>query len=336
MQLERLDNGRSARRWLWPFLILVFLLVAGAMWWRWRMVPSPAICSEAPPAAVSGIPPTPAPVPPLAPTSSPPEVATPPAPAPETAPAEPALATTADKVSEGLQKLNELIEAGKWVEARNYGWAMLDALSDEAARAEVEAKLGAMNVEWVCTPRPMPEKAEVVVKAGDSVARYAQEYQTTVELIQLSNRLTRPDIIKMGDRLRVLVGRFVVVVDTSRKDLLLTLNGKFFKRYRVGTGKYDTTPKGEFVISDRIKEPVWWRPDGKTIPYGDPENILGTHWLALKATGQTPDVRGYGIHGTWDEASIGKDESAGCVRLKNTDVEELFLLLPIGTPVTIR
>lgn len=37
---------------------------------------------------------------------------------------------------------------------------------------------------------------------------------------------------------------------------------------------------------------------------------------AQQATsGCTPDVRGYGIHGTWIEESIGKAESAGCLRM---------------------
>jgi len=71
------------------------------------------------------------------------------------------------------------------------------------------------------------------------------------------------------------------------------------------------------------------------IPYGDKENVLGTRWISLTATGQTPKVRGYGIHGTWEPDTVGKQASAGCVRLLNPDVEELFLIVPMGTPVTI-
>jgi lipoprotein-anchoring transpeptidase ErfK/SrfK len=47
-------------------------------------------------------------------------------------------------------------------------------------------------------------------------------------------------------------------------------------------------------------------------------------------------VSGYGIHGTWDEASIGKAESAGCVRMRNAEVEQLYTLLPNGTEVAIE
>ena len=86
---------------------------------------------------------------------------------------------------------------------------------------------------------------------------------------------------------------------------------------------------GEFKITSRIENPPWYRPDGKTIPYGDPENILGTHWLGL-------NVPGYGIHGTWEPDSIGRQSSAGCIRLLNDDVAELYVMLPVDTPVTIH
>jgi lipoprotein-anchoring transpeptidase ErfK/SrfK len=112
------------------------------------------------------------------------------------------------------------------------------------------------------------------------------------------------------------------------------MNDKFFKRYRVGTGKDDKTPVGTFVISSKEVEPVWW-PQGREIPYGDKENILGTRWMALQPTGETPKVKGYGIHGTWDDASVGKSLSAGCIRLANKDVEEIFVLVSLGTPVII-
>jgi lipoprotein-anchoring transpeptidase ErfK/SrfK len=147
--------------------------------------------------------------------------------------------------------------------------------------------------------------------------------------------LMNPDLIRAGDLLKIFTGKFAVAVSKSRNDLVLYMNGQFFKRYPVGTGQYGKTPTGTFKITERIKEPVWWRPDGKEIPYGDPQNILGTRWMTLRATGETPDVKGYGIHGTWDESSIGKAESAGCVRMKNGDVEELFALVPVGTTVTI-
>mgnify|MGYP001791840912 CR=1 FL=1 len=46
-------------------------------------------------------------------------------------------------------------------------------------------------------------------------------------------------------------------------------------------------------------------------------------------------VDGYGIHGTDEPNSIGRDASHGCVRVRNEDAELLFRIVPVGTPVYI-
>ncbi len=245
---------------------------------------------------------------------------------------------TAPAASAGelLAQAESLLSGGKRLEARDAFLAVLDAGPDEKTRGIAEEKAGTLNVELVRQPWPMPEKVDYVVEAGDSIRSIAQKHGTTVELVVESSRLARPDHIEPGDRLRVFSGRLSIVVSKARNDLLVLSNGKFFKRYRIGTGKYGKTPVGTFAVSERIKDPPWWRGDGKVVPFGDKENILGTRWMALKATGTTPEIKGYGIHGTWDRDTIGKAESAGCIRLSNEDVEELFLLVPTGTAVTIE
>jgi lipoprotein-anchoring transpeptidase ErfK/SrfK len=50
----------------------------------------------------------------------------------------------------------------------------------------------------------------------------------------------------------------------------------------------------------------------------------------------TPEAQGFGIHGTDDPGSIGKDASQGCVRLRNEEVEQLFTWVSVGTRVEIR
>lgn len=223
------------------------------------------------------------------------------------------------------------------VQARAKYLELLRQSPDARTRTKVEERLGRINVTLVSTPMSMPGKTEYVVKRGDSIEVIARRYGTTVQLIQKGNDIKNPNLIKVGDHFRILdKPKLHVVVSKSRNDMVLTVNGEFFKRYRVGTGKYGKTPEGTFVICDRIPEPVWWKPDGKEVPFGDPENILGTRWMALKASGETPQVRGYGIHGTWAPESVGKALSAGCIRMINADVEELFDILPLGTPVTIE
>ncbi len=215
----------------------------------------------------------------------------------------------------------------------------LAALADPGvgnARPVAEARLGSIDIDLIFSPRRMEGKVDYAIAPGDSLKKIANRHGTTVDLIVKGNSVPNPDRVQIGDRLRVLDGQiFEIVVSKSRNDLLVTLNGQFFKRYAVGTGKFAKTPVGTFKIVDKIPDPPWWRPDGQVVPYGDKENILGTRWMALAATDDTPPAKGYGIHGTWDESSLGKQSSAGCIRMANRDVEELFTYVPLGTRVVI-
>lgn len=66
-------------------------------------------------------------------------------------------------------------------------------------------------------------------------------------------------------------------------------------------------------------------------PYGTNqrkyEGVLGTHRLNLGD--------GYALHGTDEPTSIGKAVSHGCVRLRNEDIDYLYSIVPVGTPVFI-
>lgn len=57
------------------------------------------------------------------------------------------------------------------------------------------------------------------------------------------------------------------------------------------------------------------------------EGVLGTRRLNLGD--------GYGIHGTNKPETVGQAVSHGCVRMRNEDIERLFGMVPVGTPVYI-
>ena len=233
---------------------------------------------------------------------------------------------TIDRGPSILTAAAQLQKEDKLFEARDKAYEVLDQSSNKAARAGAEALLGDVNVQLLLSPRMMPEKTDYTIQPGDSINALAKKFGTTVETIQKGNRVTS-SVIRPGDRLRIFTGKFSIRVSKKDNTLVLMMNDKFFKRYAVGTGEYGKTPVGDFTIRDRVPQPTWWK-DGKAIPYGDTNNVLGTHWLAL-------DVPGYGIHGTWQPDTIGKQASAGCIRLVNAEIEELFTLVPVGTPVTI-
>jgi lipoprotein-anchoring transpeptidase ErfK/SrfK len=107
-----------------------------------------------------------------------------------------------------------------------------------------------------------------------------------------------------------------ILVDKD-KHLLALVSGNFVIRsYPVGLGGAKT-PEGDFVITEKVRNP-----NGKS--NGD----FGSRGMTLSDTL-------YAIHGTNKPASIGKDESLGCIRMLQEDIEELFDMVPQQTKVKI-
>jgi len=98
----------------------------------------------------------------------------------------------------------------------------------------------------------------------------------------------------------------------------------------------DPTPIGDFKVGQKRVDPAWTvpesiraeRPDLPAIVAPGPDNPLGDRWLTLGTTS-------YGIHGTNNLWSIGREATHGCVRLYNADMRVLFDRIPLGTPVRI-
>jgi len=110
---------------------------------------------------------------------------------------------------------------------------------------------------------------------------------------------------------------YSIIINRASHTLSLYKNGKLVKKYPVAVGKPSTpTPTGHYKIINKELNP------------GGP---FGVRWMGLNVPGG-----GYGIHGTNNPNSIGKDISHGCIRMYNNDVIELNNLVQIGTPVTIE
>lgn len=107
-----------------------------------------------------------------------------------------------------------------------------------------------------------------------------------------------------------------ITINTQAHTLTLFRDNKVYKTYKVAVGKPSSpTPKGTFKIVNRAVNP------------GGP---FGARWLGLDAPNGD-----YGIHGTNNPSSIGKNVSNGCIRMFNNEVIELSNLVPIGTIVRI-
>jgi lipoprotein-anchoring transpeptidase ErfK/SrfK len=122
------------------------------------------------------------------------------------------------------------------------------------------------------------------------------------------------------------VARRIVVSIPDRK-LALVEDGRVAKIYPVAVGAAATpSPAGIYTVAARVSHPTWYGP-GKVVPPGK-RNPLGPRWIGLSR-------KGYGIHGTSSPRSIGRPASHGCIRMHNSDVEELFELVEVGDAVEL-
>ncbi|MBD8498691.1 L,D-transpeptidase family protein [Paenibacillus arenosi] len=107
-----------------------------------------------------------------------------------------------------------------------------------------------------------------------------------------------------------------IIIDKKSHRLAVVSGSIMLRNYKVGLGG-ERTPEGSFVISEKVVN-----------PNGSSSGAYGSRGMALSHTQ-------YAIHGTNDLDSIGQDQSLGCIRMSNADVEELFDLVAMGTKVTI-
>jgi hypothetical protein len=106
---------------------------------------------------------------------------------------------------------------------------------------------------------------------------------------------------------------YKIVINVPERRLFLYQGTAEIANYPVAIGKPGTpSPRGEFAI---IQKAVWG--DG-----------FGTRWMRFSAPWGI-----YGIHGTNKPWSVGTVASHGCIRMYNRDVEKLYAIVPVGTPV---
>jgi L,D-transpeptidase ErfK/SrfK len=113
--------------------------------------------------------------------------------------------------------------------------------------------------------------------------------------------------------------------------------------YPVSIGKMDWhTPIGLTKVVQKVRNPAWYPPESvraeheangdplpKVVPAG-PDNPLGLFALRLGIPGGA-----YLIHGTNRPAGVGMQVTHGCMRLYPEDIEALFKIVPVGTPVRL-
>lgn len=147
-----------------------------------------------------------------------------------------------------------------------------------------------------------------------------------------------------------LSGKPYIIIDKSDYELRVYDDNGWYATYPVvfGSKSLDDkmlegdrkTPEGTYHIASKRPHEKWDRM--MLLDY--PTKADYAKFNERKAKGLIPKGAkiggGIGIHGTWQRDDMAVDFfqnwTNGCVSLKNEEVEELYAIIPIGTPVTIQ
>ena len=189
----------------------------------------------------------------------------------------------------------------------------------------------------------------------DTFVAFAQKYNVGYEALKRANPGVDPWLPGEGTRV-VIPTQFVlphapqrgIVVNIAELRLYYfpddgaTANGmRRIVTYPISIGQLDwSTPLGTTKVTGKVLNPSWYPPQSiraehaerddilpRIVPPG-PDNPLGKHALRLA-------LPSYLIHGTNMPSGIGMRVTHGCVRMFPWDIEALYKVVPIGTPVTI-
>ena len=156
-----------------------------------------------------------------------------------------------------------------------------------------------------------------------------------------------------------------IEIDVPAQTLsLLDGQGKVLRTYSVSTAKNGVgekngsfcTPRGQHIVRAKIGAGrplgtvfVRRRPTGEVWSPELHAQYPGRDWMLTRLLwlsgcevgrnrlGDVDTMRRYiYIHGSPDTAAMGTPGSIGCVRMRNSDIAELFELVPIYAPVLIK
>jgi L,D-transpeptidase ErfK/SrfK len=199
------------------------------------------------------------------------------------------------------------------------------------------------------------EYREVLAEEEDTLIHIARRYGLGYEEITNANPTVDPWTPGAGTPIRLPLRRLLpdapregIVVNLPEHRLYYYPVAKAGERpvvvtYPVSVGKMDwSTPLGLTRIASKIKDPAWYPPEsvrkehaqnGDILPKmvkAGPDNPLGLFAMRLAIGGGS-----YMIHGTNNPDGVGMDVTHGCMRLYPENIEELFKMVAVNTPVRI-
>jgi len=254
-------------------------------------------------------------------------------------------AVSAKALADGKAQL----DAGNLIAGRTtLNEALTRGLFTNADAPTAKELMAQANDVLIFSPRRFPEdpyQTSYNMQPGDRPVRFSGQFSSTWEFIARVNGIKDARRLRQGQTLKIIKGPFHAVVGKSTfvMDMYLGSPGEkgslYVRSFPVGLGRNGSTPTGTWMLQPqgKLKNPKWWGTGDEPMKEADdPTNPLGEFWMGLVGTdGEAIGKEGFGIHGTIEPDSIGKEMSHGCVRLVHENVERVYEMLIDGKSTVI-
>lgn len=201
---------------------------------------------------------------------------------------------------------------------------------ESPAKADAEFLVGDLNMRALKSPTPGVDDEVYTIKRGDSLWKMERELKVPSDLLITVNNLN-PRSLSVGTQIKVPRVDFSLIVDKPNRVLILRNRGSFLKKYKVGIHNDDAQlPASVYSVIKKYDKGMEWTDPAtnQTVKPGEPNNPYGNRFVELR--------RGVGIHGTNDPERVGTYMNKGFVSMTNDDIEEVYGLVQVKTPVTVR
>ena len=236
------------------------------------------------------------------------------------------------------------IASGRQAEARvMLNRALHGGQVSESDAATLRRKLADLNQTMIFSPAVTPGDPLVdtyAIQPGDRLITVVRAHDLKVDwrFVQRVNAMSDPGRLRVGQKIKIVKGPFHAIVSKQdhRLDLYANMtdpdgNRLFIRSFPVGLGEQNSTPIGKWFVRPQSKlvNPHWVNPrTGERFTADDPKNPIGEYWLGLTGADSSTEVlSGYGIHGTIEPETIGRDASMGCVRMLPEDIALVYEML---------
>ncbi len=215
------------------------------------------------------------------------------------------------KLSEALLDLTRLRYGPG---ARIEGSERIDALLNQLAGSVIYSEQSYLEPPYAIQP-------------GDTWENLAGRFGTTPIFLARINHLNQDQPLSVGQSIKVVRGPFDGIIFLEKRELVLTVNGRYAGRFAIAVGDDASGVSGSFIVQSKTRTPTYHDGNRAYSP-GDPGNPLGDCLINLD--------RGIGLHGTSSPQDLARDGGPGWFRLSNQDINDLYAILSVGSRIVIQ